>query len=155
MGDFIAHETVWCCPERGRVFCSTELRTLIPEHCNFGYDIIVFIGESLFLRCRNYQQIRLELQQRNIGISESEIAYLAKKFVLYLGVVHRLVQRKTKKYLRMNGGYILHLDGTGGSPHLISVSDGITEIVLDNRKLPSGLGSSRSPTASPNMLRCA
>ena len=39
----------------------------------------------------------------------------------------------------MNGGYILHLDGTcdGGSPHLISVLDGITKIVLDNRKLSS------------------
>ena len=139
IGNFIAHETVCYCPRCGRVFCSTELRTLIPEHCNFGYDIIVFIGESLFLRCRNYQQIRLELQQRNIGISESEIAFLAKKFVLYLGVAHRLAQRKTKKYMRMNGGYILHLDGTcdGGSPHLISVLDGITEIVLANRKLPS------------------
>jgi len=139
IGDFIAHETVCYCPECGRVFCSTELRTLIPEHCNFGYDIIVFIGESLFLRCRNYRQIRLELRQRNIGISESEIAFLAKKFVLYLGVAHRSVQRKTKQYLRMNGGYILHLDGTcdGGSPHLLSVLDGITEIVLDNRKLPS------------------
>jgi len=139
IGDFIAHETVCYCPGCGSVFYSTELRTLIPEHCNFGYDIIVFIGESLFLRCRNYQEIRLELQQRNVGISESEIAFLAKKFVLYLGLLHRSVQRKTKKYMHMNGGYILHLDGTcdGGSPHLISVLDGITEIVLDNRKLPS------------------
>ncbi len=41
--------------------------------------------------------------------------------------------------MNMNGGYILHLDGTcdGGSPHLISVLDGISEIVLDNVKLPS------------------
>jgi len=39
----------------------------------------------------------------------------------------------------MNGGYILHLDGTcdGATPHLISVLDGITEIVLDNEKLSS------------------
>jgi hypothetical protein len=39
----------------------------------------------------------------------------------------------------MNGGYVLHLDGTceGESPHLISVLDGITEIVLENTKLPS------------------
>ena len=139
IGDFIGHETVYYCPECREVFHSTELRTLIPEECNFGYDIIVFIGESMFLRCRNYQEIRLELQQKNVWISESEIAFLAKKFVLYLGVLHRSVMRKTKKYLRMNGGYILHLDGTcdGGSPHLISVLDGISEIVLDNRKLTS------------------
>jgi len=139
IGNFISHETVSYCPGCGCVFHPTELRVLIPENCNFGYDIIVFIGESLFLRCRNYREIRLELQRKNIRISESEIAFLAKKFVLYLGLLHRLVKCKTRKYMNMNGGYILHLDGTcdGGSPHLISVLDGITEIVLDNVKLPS------------------
>ena len=139
IGDFIPHETVYYCPRCGDVYHSAELRRLIPEHGNFGYDIMVFIGESLFHQSRNYQDIRHELQRKNVRISESEIAYLAKKFVLYLGLLHRSVQRKTKRYMRMNGGYILHLDGTcdGGSPHLISVLDGITEIVLDNRKLPS------------------
>ncbi|MCK5200260.1 MAG: hypothetical protein KAR21_18010, partial [Spirochaetales bacterium] len=78
-------------------------------------------------------------QQRNVWISESEIAFLAKKFVLYLGLIHRSSQNELGKYMHMNGGYILHLDGTcdGGSPHLISVLDGITKIVLDNKKLPS------------------
>ena len=139
IGDFIAHETVFFCPVCAGVFRSPELRAVIPENCNFGYDIIVFIGKSLFLRSCNYQQIRLELQRKNIRISESEIAFLAKKFVLYVGLLHRSVQRKTRKYMHMNGGYMLHLDGTcdGGSPHLISVLDGITEIVLDNVKLPS------------------
>ena len=139
IGNFMAHETLCYCPACRRVFHSAEFRRLIPEHGNFGYDIIVYVGESLFLRCRNYQEIRLELQQRNIRISESEIAFLAKKFVLYLGVLHRSVQRKTKKFMRMNGGYILHIDGTcdGASPHLVSVLDGITQIVLDNKKLPS------------------
>ena len=110
---------------------------LIPEYGNFGYDIVVFIGESLFLRSRNYQEIRLELQGRNVRISESGIAVLAKKFVLYLKSLHLSVQRKTKKYMGMNGGYILHLDGTceGASPHLLSVLDGITEIVLENKEV--------------------
>ncbi len=139
IGEFIAHETVYYCPKCSDVYHSAELRRLIPEHGNFGYDIMVCIGESLFLRSRNYQEIRLELQRKNLRISESEIAYLAKKFVLYLGLLHRSVQRKTRRFMRVNGGYILHLDGTcdGGSPHLISVLDGITEIVLDNKKLPS------------------
>ena len=136
IGNFIAHETVCYCPACRRVFHSAEFRGLIPEHGNFGYDIIVFIGESLFLRCRNYQEIRLELQQRNIRICESEIAFLAKKFVLYLGVLHRSVQRKTKKYMRLNGGYILHLDGTceGASPMLMAGLDSLTEIVLGSVK---------------------
>ena len=139
IGDFIGHETVYYCQKCGGVFHANELRTVLPENCNFGYDIIVFIGKSLFLRSRNYQEIRLELQQKNVLISESEIAFLAKKFVLYFGLIHRLSQNELNNYMHMNGGYILHLDGTcdGGSPHLISVLDGITKIVLDNRKLPS------------------
>ncbi|MEE1551508.1 MAG: hypothetical protein V1244_07780, partial [Nitrospinaceae bacterium] len=139
IGDFIGHETLCYCPACRRVFHSREFRGLIPEHGNFGYDIMVCIGKLLFLECRGYQQIRLELQRKNIRISKSEIASLSRKFVLYLGELHRSVQRKTKKYMRFNGGYILHLDGTcdGGSPHLISALDGITEIVLENKKLPS------------------
>ncbi len=41
--------------------------------------------------------------------------------------------------MNLHGGYILHIDGTveGSSPHLISVLDGISEIVLDNIKTPS------------------
>ena len=139
IGEFVAHETVSCCRQCVTTYRSAELRTLIPEHCNFGYDVIVFVGKRLFLRCRNYQDIRLELEQKNIRISESEIAFLARKFLLYLGVLHRSVRCKTRNRMRLNGGYILHLDGTceGASPHLISVLDGITEIVLDNDKLPS------------------
>ncbi len=139
IGNFIGHETVYYCQNCGHVFHSKELRNLIPENCNFGYDIIVFIGKSLFLKSRNYQEIRLELHQRNVHISESEIAFLAKKFVLYLGLIHRSSRQELEKYMKINGGYILHLDGTcdGGSPHLISVLDGISKIVLDNRKLPS------------------
>ncbi len=139
VGDLIAHETIYYCEKCGRIFHSRELRSLVPEKCNFGFDVIVFIGKSLFLRCRNYQEILSELKKKNITISISEIAFLAKKFIIYLALLHKLVQRKTRGYMNMNGGYILHLDGTceGGSSHLISVLDGISEMVLCNAKLPS------------------
>ena len=44
-----------------------------------------------------------------------------------------------KSLLRSRGGYILHLDATceADSPHLMSGLDGISEIVLENVKLPS------------------
>ena len=71
IGDFLAHETVYYCPKCREVFYSHELRALIPEHGNFGYDIMVCIGKLLFLECRGYQQIRLELQRKNIRISKS------------------------------------------------------------------------------------
>jgi len=143
VGDLIAHETIYYCRRCGHIFHSQELRSLVPEKCNFGFDVIIFIGKSLFLRCRNYQEILSELKQKNVIISISEIGFLARKFVIYLALLHKLVQRKIRRYMNMNGGYILHLGGTcdGASPHLISVDqsvlDGITEIVLDNDKLPS------------------
>ena len=139
IGDFIAHETVYRCEQCGRIFRSEELRELVPQNCNFAYDVIVFIGESVFLQCRNYQEIFWDLTGRNVSISESEIAFLAKKFVIYLALLHRRARRRIRKFMNLNGGYILHLDGTceGGSPHLISAIDGITEIVLENVKLLS------------------
>ena len=88
VGDLIAYETIDYCEKCGRIFHSRELRSLIPEKCNFGFDVVVFNGKSLFLRCRNYQEILLELKQKNVTISISEIVVLAKKFIIYLSLLH-------------------------------------------------------------------
>ncbi len=116
-----------------------ELRQLIPEGANFGYDVIVHIGTLLFLHSRDYLEIQQDMRDRNIYISTSEIGVLAKKFVLYLSMLQQSIRSQLNGLLQFHGGYILHIDGTcdGGSPHLISVLDGITEIVLDNIKLTS------------------
>jgi hypothetical protein len=80
-----------------------------------------------------------ELKQKNLCICKSEVSYLARKFVIYLALAHKKVEKKTRAFLKIHGGYILHLDGTccGGSPHLVSALDGITEIVVDNMKVPT------------------
>ncbi|MCP3681208.1 MAG: transposase [bacterium] len=41
--------------------------------------------------------------------------------------------------MQSKGGYVLHMDGTceGGSPHLFSCMDEISNIVLGNRKMPT------------------
>ncbi len=41
--------------------------------------------------------------------------------------------------MQSKGGYILHMDGTceGGSPHMFSCMDEISNIVLGNRKMPT------------------
>lgn len=139
IGEFAVHETVLRCPRCAAVYPSTELRGIIPSGANFGYDIIVYVGRMLFLQCRGYQEIREALRERNIILSASEIAVLAKRFVLYLGMLHRSLKKDIQSAMQLRGGYILHLDGTceGASPHLISVLDGMSEIVLENRKLSS------------------
>ena len=138
-GDFVGHESKYSCPRCNLTHSSEKLLSLVPPASKFGYDVLVYVGTSTFLSCRNAKQIVEKLKDRGINISRSEVGCLAAKFVVYLSLAHKRVQKKTKAFLHLHGGYVLHLDGTceGGSPHLVSALDGITEIVLDNVKMPS------------------
>lgn len=139
IGMFKAYEVQLLCNCCGKVYFSEELRKFVPDQCKFGVDVIVYIGKALFLRYRNEKEIQTELSYRNIPISIREIGYLGKKFIVYLALAHREGREGIKKYMTSRGGYILHLDGTceGDSPHLMSALDEITDIVLENVKLPS------------------
>ncbi len=139
MGETQVRETILCCPSCGRNYGSDELRRLKPPKGRFGYDVLVYVGQATFLRCRDGAEVRGELRARQVRISQSEIFYLAKKFIVYLSLVHRQSQGRIKELLDRNGGYVLHLDATceGDSPHLMTGMDGITEIVLENEKMAS------------------
>lgn len=141
IGEFAAHETLlWCAQcESIRVYASEDLLKLVPERCKLGYDVIVYVSKALFLRHRNHREIVEELEARNIRISPSEIDYLGKKFIIYLALAHRQCAGRIKGKMALNGGYILHLDGTieEKSPLLMVGVDGIMEIVLGSVKLPS------------------
>mgnify|MGYP001600005089 FL=1 len=77
--------------------------------------------------------------RKNISISDREISFLGKKFIVYLAIAHRASSEGLKNALQLNGGFILHLDGTceKDSPHLIVGLDEISKLVLDSIKLPS------------------
>ena len=139
IGQFIAHETELCCQDCKKTHRSKELCELVAPKSKFGFDIMVFVGNSLFLRCRGEKEIQHELNQRNIPISVREIGYLGKRFIIYLALAHKESQQRIKQLMALRGGYILHLDGTceGDSPHLMSALDSITNIVIDNVKLSS------------------
>ncbi len=101
--------------------------------------MLVYAGKAMFLRCRNEKEIKKELEEKNVDISSREVSYLAMKFIVYLSLAHAGSTEKIKGLLSKRGGYILHLDATceGESPHLMTGLDGITEIVLENVKLPT------------------
>ena len=116
-----------------------ELHQLVPRGARYGYDVMVYVGQALFLRCRNGKEIRRELSTKNIRISQRAIGYLGQRFIVYLALVHEQSQEKLKQFMDARGGYILHLDGTceGDSPHLMSSMDGLSKIVLSNIKIPT------------------
>jgi hypothetical protein len=139
IGAFRAKEVILECPNEKILFTSPQLRALVPTNCTYGFDVIVHVGMSLFVHCRNGQEIMKDLASRNIFISEREIGYLGRKFVIYLALAHRESREQLVQLMAKRGGYILHVDGTceGDSPHLFCGLDGISEIVLDNIKIPS------------------
>ena len=138
IGPFRARHTVLQ-DSQGTVYKSRQLRALTPHRCTFGYDVLVYVGRALFVGGQNERQIQAALASKNVTISEREIAYLGKKFIVYLALAHRQSHQRLKRVMSLRGGYILHLDGTceGDSPHLFTGIDGIGRIVLENIKLPS------------------
>jgi len=141
IGHFIAHETQGycpCCADRP-IFRAEELHQLVPRGAQYGYDVIDYVGQAMFLRCLNGKEIRHELSSKNIRISQREIDYLGQRFIVYLALVQEQSQGKLKQFMDAQGGYILHLDGTceGDSPHLMSSIDALSRIVLNNIKIPT------------------
>ena len=114
IGHFIAHETQTYCPRcvDQPVFLAEELQQLVPPGARFGYDVIVSVGQAIFLHCRNGREIQQELDAKNISISLREIDYLGRRFIVYLALAHEQSQQKIKQFIGSQGGYILHLDGT-------------------------------------------
>jgi len=141
IGKVIAHQTFLHCDSCtcSDVYFSEELNNLVPKHCNFSYDVLVYVGRAVFQRYRTGYEVIQELAELNVPISNSEVNYLAQKFIVYLAVAHRNISDKIRDCMWMKGGYILHIDGTsdGGSPHLISTLDELSQFVLANIKIPS------------------
>ena len=139
IGAFTALETCLKCRCHDEVFGSAELRALAPDRCTFGFDVIVHVGNALFIRCLSVQEIVDELSLRNISISQSEVTFLGKKFIAYLAHAHREAQEEIRDAMQKRGGYILHVDGTceGSSPNLFCGLDELSDLVLDGIKIPS------------------
>lgn len=139
IGSFKAREIFKVCPKCGKQYRSKELSSIVPPACNFGYDVLVYVGKAIFLHHLPDMVIIEQLSGKNINISPSEIAYLGKKFVAYLTVAHRNSASRIKSAMMSKGGYILHLDSTyeDNSPLLMCGLDSIMQIVLGNCKMQS------------------
>lgn len=138
-GPFIARETVSRCTVCSGAFHSDTLLRLVGSRCNVAYDVLVFVGQALFRRHRNSQEVRAELIARNVRLSISEIEYLGRKFITYLAMAHRQATPRICQAMELAGGYVLHLDATheGEAPALMTGMDSLSDIVLANMKVPS------------------
>ena len=139
IGAFQARHTVLYCPHDQEIYRSKQLDSLVPRGCTYGFDVLVEVGFALFVRCRSNQEVMAELAAKNVFISEREVSFLGRKFIIYLALAHRQSRPLLREFLSDRGGYILHVDGTceGDSPNLFCGLDGLSELVLDSIKISS------------------
>jgi len=139
LGAFSAKETLLQCPHDRTVFPCSPLRSLVPAQGTYGFDVIVAVGRALFVHALSEPEIMNNLAAQNVFMSEREIGYLGRKFVVYLALAHRESENLLARFMTRRGGYVLHVDGTceGDSPNLFCGIDGISEIVLGSVKIPS------------------
>ena len=139
VGAFRARETTLACPRCGRTCRSEELGRLVPPGATFGYDVLVYAGQALFLRAHAEEEVVAELAEKNIRISPREVSLLGNKFIVYLALAHQRRAPAIAADMRTRGGYICHLDATceGRDPFLMSSIDSLSDIVLGNVKLPA------------------
>jgi hypothetical protein len=60
-GPVIAHETVTQCPSCGKVFGSDALLRWVPARSNVAYDVMVFVGRSMYQHHKATDETRAEL----------------------------------------------------------------------------------------------
>jgi len=139
VGRFRARERFLVCTSCGQTSRSEELCALVPPGANFGYDVMVYAGNALFLRYRNEEEVVAELAGKNVQISPREVSLLGMKFITYLAMAHQRRAPDIMADMQARGGYLCHLDATceGGNPLLMSSIDSLSEIVLGNVKLPA------------------
>lgn len=147
IGPFYVHETVKYCPIKicKKTYHCAELDNFLPPGSNFGYDVIEYIGYAVWRKSHTALQIQTDLKLKyNLKVCESEVYYLAKKFVHYMVEAQKDKLPELKKFLHNGGGYFLYFDamhpGNGAAHIMCAVAEEISEkvnIVLGSTKLPT------------------
>ena len=145
IGPFYVRETIKKCPLENckKNYRHTQLDNLVAPGARFGYDIIEYVGQSVWGQSCNAPEIKAELNRRNISISLRQISYFAKKFVDYVVEAHKDKQTEIRQFLHRGGGYFMYFDsmhpGDGAAHMMCAVAEEISErvdIVLGSVKLP-------------------
>lgn len=142
IGTFIAHHTTLYCPIHPELgsWKSTDLLKIVPPDSNVSYSVIIEVGKLRFIESRQVAEIQLILlEKHSIAISSSEIERLINRFIFYMAAVHQENNHLIKEYIKIQGGYILHIDATceGDSPKLVLSLDSVSGFVLYSAKVKS------------------
>jgi len=122
-------------------FHSPRLKSVVPSGARYAYDLIAFVGIKSYQEGRKLKPIQEEISNRYgvASIPISSLYDLQRKFLFYLGEVHRQAAPRLKDYLRQRGHNTWLIDGTiePGSPVFFGVKEAYDGIFLGGAKIPT------------------
>jgi len=140
---FQAREVIRERKEDGKTltFHSPELMSVVPSGARYAYDLIAFVGSKSYLEGRKLKSVQEEISNRYglPTIPFSSLYDLQRKFLFYLGEVHRQAAPRLKDYLQERGNNTWLIDGTiePGSPIFFGVKEAYEGIFLGGEKIPT------------------
>ena len=124
-----------------KTFRSLELAAIVPSGAKYSFDLIAFVGRKCYLEGRTLKSVGAELEKRK-GLSPVPVSSLydiQRKFLFYLGELHRRATPDIEAFLRKRGNVTWLIDGTiePGSPVFFGVKEAQGGIFLKGWKIPT------------------
>lgn len=127
--------------EQMQLVGSSELARLVGPGCRYGFDLVAHVGLESFLFGRRLEEIQKNLQEisPSIYVPTSSLDELRRRFLFYLGQVHRQAAPALRESLEQSDGLTWLIDGTlePGTPVFFGVQDACTAILLGCWKIPT------------------
>jgi len=138
---FKAREVIRTGKNKAVTVHSSKLANIVPSGARYAYDLIAFVGRKTYLEGRRLKTIHEEvISQHGLPhIPFSSLYDLGRKFLFYLGEVHRQATPQLKDYLRERGNITWLIDGTiePGTPVFFGIKEASEGIFLDSWKIPT------------------
>jgi hypothetical protein len=120
---------------------SPKLATLVPSGARYAYDLIAFVGRKSYLEGSKLNSIHEEIIDHHglPHIPFSSLYDLQRKFLFYLGEVHRQAAPRLKNYFQERCNNTWLIDGTiePGTPVFFGVKEAYEGIFLGGGKIPT------------------
>jgi hypothetical protein len=122
-------------------FRSPELAAIVPSGAKYSFDLIAFVGRKCYLEGCTLKSVNAEIEKRH-GLSPiptSSLYDIQRKFLFYLGELHRRATPEIEAFLRKRGNVTWLIDGTiePGSPVFFGVKEAQGGIFLKGWKIPT------------------
>jgi len=128
---------------------SCDLARLVAPGCQYGYDVVAHVGLESFLFGRRLQEIQQNLQadEPSLHLPTSSLDELRRRFLFYLGQVHRHAAPVLRESLPQADGRTWLIDGTlePGTPVFFGVQDAASAILLGCWKIPTENADAMTP----------